>query len=78
MKLLVTGAAGRLGRPLTERFARDHEIVAYDRADPPEMLPDTVRYVQGDPPADTTPLINCAKLKHVLNFTPTITWQQGM
>ena len=48
MKLLVTGAAGRLGRPLTERFARDHEIVAYDRADPPEALPDSVHYIQGD------------------------------
>ena len=48
MRLFVTGAAGRLGRPLTEQLAREHEIVAYDRADPPPNLSDRVRYVQGD------------------------------
>jgi len=48
VKLSVTGAAGRLGLRLTRRLAREHEIVAFDRADPPESLPENVRYVQGD------------------------------
>ncbi len=32
---------------------------------------------RGPAPSATTPLINCARLKRVLNFTPAITWQQG-
>lgn len=33
---------------------------------------------RGEPPSDTTPLINCAKARHLFNFRPEITWQQGM
>jgi len=32
---------------------------------------------RGPAPSATTPLINCARLKRVLSFTPVITWQQG-
>ncbi|MGQ9648621.1 MAG: NAD-dependent epimerase/dehydratase family protein [Phycisphaerae bacterium] len=48
MRLFVTGAAGRLGSRALKRFAASHEIVAFDRADPPPSLPAGVRYVQAD------------------------------
>lgn len=48
MRLFVTGSAGRLGWRLIESFAARHEIVAFDRADPPDEPPAGVRYVRGD------------------------------
>jgi nucleoside-diphosphate-sugar epimerase len=48
VKLLITGAAGRLGRGLTERLAAHHTVVALDRTDPPASFPDNVQYVQAD------------------------------
>lgn len=33
---------------------------------------------RGPAPTATTPLINCARLKRVLNFTPAVSWQQAM
>jgi len=48
VRLFVTGAAGRLGLRVLERFSPSHDIVAFDRADPPRSLPASVRYVQAD------------------------------
>jgi len=48
VRLFVTGAAGRLGFRVLERFSASHEIVAFDRADPPQGLPAGVRCVQAD------------------------------
>ena len=48
MRIFITGAAGKLGQRLAERLTDSHEIVAFDRADPPEKLPANVRYVQAD------------------------------
>lgn len=48
MKLFVTGCAGRLGTPLVERFAGEHEVIGYDIQDPKTPVPAGVRYVQGD------------------------------
>lgn len=48
MRILVTGAAGRLGQPLVRRLALSHEIVAFDRQAAPADLPANVRYVQAD------------------------------
>ncbi len=48
MRLFVTGGAGQLGMRVVERFAAHHEVVAFDRTDPPRRLPASVRYVQAD------------------------------
>jgi len=37
-----------MGRRLVTRFARDHEIVAFDRAPAPIAWPETVRMISGD------------------------------
>ena len=48
MKILVTGAAGRLGSSVIAHLANTHEIIAHDVKPRPESLPESVRYEQGD------------------------------
>jgi nucleoside-diphosphate-sugar epimerase len=47
MRVLVTGAAGFVGRQLVQRLARDHEIVALVRAMPAWEMP-TVKTIVAD------------------------------
>ncbi|MEO0814190.1 MAG: NAD-dependent epimerase/dehydratase family protein, partial [Myxococcota bacterium] len=39
MKIVLTGIAGRLGRRVAQRLARDHEVIGIDRR-PCPGLPD--------------------------------------
>lgn len=48
MKLLVSGAAGVLGKALLERLAPEHEVIALTRRQPPEDEASRVRWVQQD------------------------------
>ena len=48
MKILVTGASGRLGSRLVPHLARRHKVIAFDTKDPPDPSPDNLRYIQGD------------------------------
>jgi len=48
VKLFVTGCAGRLGTPLVERFAREHEVTGFDIQDPKPTSAANVRHIQGD------------------------------
>lgn len=49
-----------MGRRLVPQFARDHEIVAFDRTPPPATWPETVRPVTGDL-RDEAALIDAAR-----------------
>lgn len=48
LKLFITGAAGRLGKPIVKHFMQSHDVVAFDRMDAPGDWPDDVPYVQAD------------------------------
>lgn len=48
MKLLVTGAAGKLGARLVARLHASHEIVGLDARPAPEGWPADARFVHGD------------------------------
>lgn len=48
MRLLITGAAGRLGSRVTAHLAREHEVIALDISDPPASTPEGVAYIQAD------------------------------
>ncbi len=48
VRVLVTGAAGRLGRRVVARLVNAHEMVGLDRVERPAELPGAVAYVQAD------------------------------
>ena len=63
MTVVVTGAAGQLGWILSERFAREHEVVALDRAaldlTHPARVAEVMREIQPDV------VVNCAAYNDV-------------
>jgi nucleoside-diphosphate-sugar epimerase len=48
MRILVTGASGRVGREVVKVLHPDHEVIGFDRAQPPEPFARGVRLILGD------------------------------
>jgi nucleoside-diphosphate-sugar epimerase len=48
MRILVTGGSGRVGREVVKALHPDHEVIVFDRQQPPEPFPQGVRLVLGD------------------------------
>ncbi|MHC4952282.1 MAG: NAD-dependent epimerase/dehydratase family protein [Planctomycetota bacterium] len=69
MRVLVTGAAGFIGRHLIRHLrAAGNEVVGFDIQSRPEGLPDGVEWVQGDlgnRPALTRAMTGCQVVQHL-------------